>query len=616
MTKQTIGNQRRRQLDNLLGVSDAPEDDFLKADGLRMDGSVEWLIQKESFQEWLHYTDPPIYCITAKPATGKTVLTGKVVAHLRKMRKCCSFFFFRYDTTEKANIRYFLLSMAWQMAQFDERIMTICLEILERSDQSKSDYRTIWRKLFLEGIFKITFENTQYWVIDALDECKNEPEIIVLLMNAAEVSSLHILLTSRNRFETRQKLGDVKVRVLPEEIQKEDSRSDIRMYLDANADALPSVDEHGEQDTVRQILDKSRGCFLWVSLVVQELRDARTSADKRKILDEVPPDMNDLYARILNTMSQASHGKELAKAILDWTVCSRRPLKISELHEALELDLKSSVDSVEKSIRSCCGQLVYVDAKGEVQMTHLTARDFLLNPTTTSEFAITEKHGHRRLLLTCLQYLHGDESKGPRRRSSGNSVPKVHTPFNNYASESLGEHIAHLSWMDREILSKLAKFFRSSNVLSWIEQIAKQADQQRLVEVGKSLVTFLQGSPDHTLPSSADFALLSSWATDLVRLVMQFGKNLEAYPPSIFRLIAPFCPTETALRKQFGSGLRDISVCGLRAETWDDCLGKLIVPPPLAHYKSSCSSNIPIGSPNFWIICEECVSSGLKYDSS
>jgi WD40 repeat protein len=576
-SRREISKDRRRQLATLLGVSEAPEDDFMSADSHRMDGSLEWLIRKENFQEWVHYTNSPIYSITAKPATGKTILSGKVIAHLRKLEKRCSFHFFRYDTKEKANVTSFLLSIAWQMADSDERILNICLQILERDGHLKSDYRTIWRKLFLDGIFKTPCEHVHYWVIDALDECKNEVEFIALLMKAAEVSSVHIFVTSRNQFESRQKLGESKVRVLSEGILEQDSKSDITMYLHANMDALPSFGADGRQSIVRQILEKSRGCFLWVSIVVQELRNVHTSTDKQRILDEVPTDMNELYARILGIMSKASYGKELAKAILTWTVCSTRPLRVQELHEALQLDLKVSIDGLENSIRSCCGQLVDIDTNGQVQMTHLTARQFLLNAGTNSEFAINERDGHRRLLLTGLRYLNSNPMKGPkRRRSNANSISGDESAFISYASNSLCEHISHATSTDRDILLSLAGFFRSPSVLHWIEYIAKHSDQQRLVEAGKALGTFLQDSPDQTSSTSADVALLSSWATDLVRLVMQFGKNLEAYPGSIYHLIPPFCPSATALRKQFGSSARSIAVRGLRAETWDDCLATVV----------------------------------------
>ncbi|TGO27826.1 hypothetical protein BPAE_0036g00370 [Botrytis paeoniae] len=514
-SKKKVNNERRQLLDTLLGVSEGPEDEFMSADSHRMDGSVEWLIRKENFQEWIHYNNPPIYSITAKPATGKTVLSGKVITTLRTLGKRCSFHFFRHDTKEKSNIVSFLLSMAWQMAYSDEGIMNKCLEILEKDDHLKADYRALWRKLFLDGIFKVQCEQIHYWVIDALDECQNEADIILLLIRTAEVSSLHILTTSRNKFESRQKLGDSRVRVLSAGILQEDSKSDIMMYVEANVDNLPAVGEDGKQSIAYQIVEKSNGCFLWVSIVVQELRNVYTSTDQQKILDEIPTDMNELYARILNTMSKAPYGKELAKAIIIWTVCSIRPLKIPELHAALQLDLKTSIDSLEKSIRSYCGQLIYIDTNEQIQMTHLTARQFLLDINTKSEFAVNEKDGHRRLLLTILHFFNNDMVKSTRRRRSS-------------------------------------------------------------VETGKALGTFLQDSTDQTLTNAKDIELLTCWGTDLVRLVMQFGKPLEAYPDSIFNLIPPFCPSETALRKQFGSSIRNINVRGLRAETWDDCLATVV----------------------------------------
>lgn len=122
-SKQKVSKERRQLLNNLLGVSEAPEDDFMSADSHRMDGSVEWLIKKENFQEWIHYNSPPIYSITAKPTTGKTVLSGKVITTLRTLGKRYNYYFFRHDTKEKSSIVSFLLSMAWQMAYSDERIM-------------------------------------------------------------------------------------------------------------------------------------------------------------------------------------------------------------------------------------------------------------------------------------------------------------------------------------------------------------------------------------------------------------------------------------------------------------------------------------------------------------
>ncbi|ESZ91085.1 NACHT and WD domain-containing protein [Sclerotinia borealis F-4128] len=379
----------------------------------------------------------------------------------------------RHDTKEKSNIVSFLLSMASQMAYSDEGIMNNFLKTLGKDDHLKADYRTLWRKLFLDGIFKVQCEQIHYWVIDALDECQNEADMIALLIRTAEISSVHILITSRNRFESRQKLGKSKVRVLSEGILQEDSKSDITMYIEANMDDLPTLDEDGEQ---------------------------------------------------------------------------------SILHEFLQLDLKTSTDGLEKSIRSYCGQLIDIDTNDQVQTTHLTARQFLLDVNTNSEFAVNEKEGHLRLLLAILRFFNDMVESPRRRRSSGNNTYKEGSALMGYASNYLSEHISHVPSMDRDVLLGLAKFFKSPNVLHWIEHITKHSNQQRLVETGKALGAFLQDSTDRTSIKSDDIELLTCWATDL-----------------------------------FGSSIRNINDRGLRAETWDDCLATVLDAPE--QYSSLACSN-------------------------
>ena len=590
-------NDKRKVLDKLLGVSEAPEDELMGVDSVRMSGSCEWLIRKRSFQQWHCGGESQIYSICAKPATGKTVLSGRTIAYLKERYEHCNFYFFRYGDKGKSNIKALLLSLAWQMARSDTEIFDRVLDVFDKDELlSKADYRVVWRKLYLEGILTMKNGRVHYWVIDALDECMNESELCPLLVKGAGISSLRIFLTSRNRFVIPRRPDLLKVQVIFDQISEEDSRSDITLYLEAHMDDLTVVDKRGRQQMVDRILEKSAGCFLWVSLIFQELRNVHTSSDVRKILDEVPSDMNDLFGRILDLMSAATYGKALAKAILTWTVCSVRPLKTSELYDALQLDLEDLTDSVEGSIGSC-GQLVYVDAQSQVQMIHLTARDFLLRTDMDSEFAVDGKEGHRRLLLTCLKYLSSDDMKAPRRRKlSASNLPKERSYFARYACESLFEHISHVSSMDDQILFALVGFFQSPAVLSWIEYIAKHSDLNRVIQTGKALSKILQRGPDHMSSSNKDEVLLASWATDLVHLVMKFGKNLTASPYAIFNLIPPFCPPETAPWRQCGITARGISVSGLRAKTWDDCLSTIVNPREQYSSLATSKSQFAIGT--------------------
>lgn len=577
-SKRDLDSEQCRILDGFLGVSDAHEDDLMSLDGRRMKGSCEWILQREGFLRWRDSPDNQVYWISAKPGTGKSVLMGYIVKHLNGLDRNCAFYFFSYGNNLKSTIQSFLLSMARQIAYKYREVSETLLKIYEKDDQlSKMDYRTIWRKLFLDGSLRVKLCQPQYWVIDALDECQNGIELVSLLLKATETSNIRIFVSSRNRFETYRQLAHPIAKVISEEISAEDINFDILLYLKANIEHLPFVEDQAREKMVNQILKKSAGCFLWVTLIVQELRQVHTTAEIRQVLEEVPSDMSELYSRVLDSMSKASHGKLLAKAILTWTVCSARPLTTDELYHALRLDMKDTVDSVQKSIIASCGQLVYVDAQSRVQMIHQTARDFLCRSSVISEFSINRELGHTRLALACLQYLNGNEMKGPRHRKlSGSNIVKDRCPFIAYSCNWLFEHITCASSIDEDLLLALAKFFSSPNVLSWIEYLAQNSDLNRLIQTGKALRTYLHKKPKHLSPLSKEVAILDSWATDLVRLVTKFGKKLSISPSSIFHIIPPFCPAETAPRKQFAVSTRGIAVLGLSNTNWDDCLSTIV----------------------------------------
>ena len=580
MKRRETNYDQQRWLNDSMEVYDAPEDDYLRVDSLRIPGSCTWITASDKFQQWRDCLDRQLYWVTAKPGAGKSVLSGYVINHLKDAGHDCAFYFFSFSDKSKSNVSTFLRSVAWQMASMHTEVFDILVKTCKKDPQlAKADYRTIWRKVFLEGVFKVSSSHPQYLVVDALDECKNDSELLPFLFKAVETGAFRVFVTSRSRFEAYGQTAPQAIRIVSEAISQENTNSDIILYLTANINHLPALGRdsaEARESIMCSILEKSLGCFLWVRLVLQEIRRVHTAAEIRSVLEEVPSDMGNLYMRILESMSALRYGTELAKAILTWTVCSARPLSTDELFHAVQIDIKDNVDSVRRSIETSCGQLVYIDSNSRVQMLHQTARDFLLHPENTSEFAINKTEGHRRLAMVCLEYLSGREMAGPRNRkfSAGTSFTQ-RCDFVAYASESLFEHILLVSSEDDECLTAMVRFLNSSNVLSWIEFIAKDSDLNRLIQTGKAFKNYLQRRPKHLVLLGKDVAMLDAWATDLPRLVTKFGKNLLSSPSSIFHLIPPFCPSEVALRKQFGTSPRAINVSGLSATTWDDCLSTI-----------------------------------------
>lgn len=436
----------------------------------------------------------------------------------------------------------------------------------------KKDFRAIWRKLFMGGILQTALYQPYFWVLDGLDECDDRHELITKLEEIEKDYPLRIFVTSRPSAVPPQRSEPGALNMHIETVSEEDSSQDIRLLVEANMHHFPAKDDSARQALISEIVEKADGCFLWVKLVVDELRDVYSPKDVERILDNVPSGMNALYLRILNKMEQAPYGKEAAKAILAWTALSARPLTVDELNVALQLDIEDSVVNLTENAAPICGHLVYVDSKSRVRMIHQTAREFLIQKDLESEFAIKKSSCHGRLAKICLEYLLGDEMRAPRgrRASTLRLAPPTRSPFASYAASCFYEHIRGSSSTNQEIVTSLNAFLTSSNVLCWIEVIAQSGRLDDLVRTGKAIHDFLRRRNKHTSPLGKQFHSVTSWSVDLLRLASKFGQQLSMAPWSIYNLVAPFCPPKSALHEQFGTSNHSIIVKGLSAQSWDD----------------------------------------------
>jgi WD40 repeat protein/pimeloyl-ACP methyl ester carboxylesterase len=579
--KKTTDIEQLHIMNDSLDISDSPEDDFLRVDALRLPGSCAWIVDRSAFQSWKADGYPQLYWITAKPGAGKSVCCSYVLNELRQANYNCAFYFFVHGDKVKSSMGKFFRSIAWQMASTDLKIMESLGRVCKKNPQLfQEDYRTIWRKLFLECIFKCPTDQPQFWVIDALDECKTDSELVPYLLQAAATGFVRIILTSRTTFDSYGLPISSRITIHTDAVSESTTESDIELYLRANINNLPGRDR---QHTLRLLLEKSSGCFLWVRLALQELRHVSTKTGIERILEATPSDMDQLYNRILDTIFSRAREQKMVLAVLDWTACASRPLTTNELYEALRIDLQDDIDdNLTRFINNNCGELVIIDPQNNVRMIHLTARDFLFSPKNVSTIRLDRRVGHKRLATVCLRYLTGPEMAGPKpRKLSASHMVTERKVFAAYACNAWFEHLSHVSSDDDEFAEALLRFAKSPNILSWVEYTARDSNLGRLIQAGQALRTYVQRRKKNTIPFGnivKHNELLDSWAIDLIRLVTKFGVNLKSSPTSIHNLIPPFCPERSALRQQFGSSNRSIKVGGLPLPTWDDCTSTITLP--------------------------------------
>jgi WD40 repeat protein len=111
--------------------------------------------------------------------------------------------------------------------------------------------------------------------------------------------------------------------------------------------------------------------------------------------------------------------------------------------------------------------------------------------------------------------------------------------------------------------------------MAWIEYIAANSDLQKVYHGGKTISNLLRRRSQHK-PNighlQTEIENLEIWGNDLLHLVTKFSQRMKAAPSAIQRLIPPFCPPESIIRKQFCMRNRGLSVHGTSGRTWDECL--------------------------------------------
>lgn len=359
------------------------------------------------------------------------------------------------------------------------------------------------------------------------------------------------------------------------EIQKEDSIQDIQYYIQSRTKGSPT-DSGGnisvQEDLTESLLRRSNACFLWVRLVLDELEEVYSNDGMAQALNGIPEGMVPYYERTVRSMAEKKE-RHISSAVLMWVVASLQKLTIQELACALEWDIKAVLPNALSAVEGLCGQLVSVDDhSGAVELVHSTAREFLLSEPA-APFTVVRPQAHERIALTCLDLLCSTEMQPPRsRRQLSTQKPKTSPPpaLLDYAIHQFSEHVYMASSETDQLLIRLDRLFRT-NILSWIEAIARQGSLHPLIRVSKNLKSYLDRRAKYLSPLRAEVQNLDAWSTDLSRLATKYGPALLENPTSVYFLNPPLCPSGSAIHQRFAKRLDGLAVVGHIESAWDDC---------------------------------------------
>lgn len=418
--------------------------------------TCEWILTHSRFKSWLDLDHSRSYLwLKGKPGSGKTTLTTFIVNHAKLptgsiLLYClCTHEFIEKQTDP---CLFALRAIVAQILRKCPLLVPFVYETYVRKAELPSIriMPTILRSLLL-------CLPSSYIIVDGLDECDSENQRqmlakldILLLPRKDEVPQrpqVKILICSRDTKGTPSRLKDEPTISLT----KEDIHvsTDICKYTKNNIKLLyDRFDVHAVDQVADDIVDKAKGMFLWVRLVLSILLEQQSLHDLCTTVKQLPAGLTGVYVAIMKRLEEISdeRAKCRIRTIFNWLAFCRRPLYASELCDALVFEERNqSLNKrtvLSKGVLELCKPLIEEHSDSTVAFVHFSVQEFLLH--RVSGPFLEEWKAERAISISCFRYLRTCEDffdEYGTAKSYGQIIQCLHTLF-PYVNEFWEAHLA------------------------------------------------------------------------------------------------------------------------------------------------------------------------------
>ena len=314
-------------------------------------GTCGWLFRHPDYQDW-NTKGSGLLWLKGKAGSGKSSLIKRAVREMKNdVEKgntlIAKYFFNARGTLLEKSYTGLVRSMVHQILTHSHPILTELL-VGYRKKKEIQGHRVDWHVEELRNFLLSALQSQTQpiaFFVDALDECleHERQDVISFLEELTNFGrstqlSISILFSSRHFPDIYiEKCNEIE----PEEWNDVDISEYVRQKL------LKISAKQGISELQQEIVGKSQGVFLWVVLVVDILIKNRyeTISQKRKKLQQVPSELDQLFTSILNELD-ADELQKTAK-IVQWVLFAERPLSPEELLTAIAFDTEHPYTSFE-----------------------------------------------------------------------------------------------------------------------------------------------------------------------------------------------------------------------------------------------------------------------------
>ncbi|KAK2608979.1 hypothetical protein QQS21_002459 [Conoideocrella luteorostrata] len=351
--------------------------------------TCQWLFSTEQFQDWLKNKGQILFC-PGVPGAGKTTLTSVAVNQLQALfhddpTVGIAYVYCSYEREDDQATRHIVASLLKQLS-LRQGSLPEPVEFLHKRHKDKTGPDCAQMVKTLEAV--VSLYSRVYILVDALDECQASQgfrtALVSMLLGLCTTCRANLFATSRcipevsNMFQTSVTL---EVRA---------SEPDLRRYLEAQVCGFPRFVRRNldlQQEIATTIINAVDGIFLLATLCVDSINDQVSVKDVRATLSDLPRGSK-LYDRaysgaLRRIENQSSNQERLAKKVLMWIVCAKRPLKPLELQEALTVEIgEPTVDEdnrpdIEDMVSLCAGLVTIDEESNVIRLIHYTAHEYL-----------------------------------------------------------------------------------------------------------------------------------------------------------------------------------------------------------------------------------------------
>ncbi|KAL8376185.1 hypothetical protein RB595_007339 [Gaeumannomyces hyphopodioides] len=285
---------------------------------------------RTSFKEWLESTtNKTPYWITGKPASGKSTLMKfictniQVGGHLRrwagglKLLKCGIYIWNPGSSKQKSQVGLLLtmlhqlLSRRPDLCRLIARNHYTYFQLAGVGASSPPDWTVDQVKNAIARFFDAVRDTHRVAAFfDGLDEYEGDPsELIMFLMQLCRDYNMKLCFSSRPLNAFRDKFH-----TYPCLCMEKFTKPDIEHYVHTRIkesrafEEIRVVDPHNIEDLELQIVDKAKGVFLWVVLVVERLvitaQDNNSIRAIWEVFEALPPELTKFYETMRERLSE------------------------------------------------------------------------------------------------------------------------------------------------------------------------------------------------------------------------------------------------------------------------------------------------------------------------